>query len=290
LMEHNCRPNTKIKFTTSNTIVIKAAMDIKEGSHISTSYTKLLQGTKARRQLLEEERYFLCTCERCSDPTEFETYFSALKCKNCTEGYRVPEDSLDMNSNWVCQVCKDVISAQEADAITYSLGDEVNLAMKEPTKEILENISKKHSGITVHVNHFHLVLVRHTLLQLYGNCPTAHKEETLSKKEVLCQDLMSLFSRLDPGGTRVGPYAGVVFFEYHSLLMVRVQKMSSADYPNEAKIEQAISLAKALLKQCVGVLRDEPESSPEGKLKLIAQKKLTEIGLITAKSPETKSK
>jgi len=82
----------------------------------------------------------------------------------------------------------------------------------------------------------------------------------------------------------------VVFFEYHSLLMLRVQKLSSAEYPNEARIDQCVQLAKALLRQCVGVLRDEPEASPEGRLKLIAQKRLTEIGLITAKSPETKSK
>jgi len=290
MMEHSCRPNTKLRFTNSNSMVVKAAVDIKEGSNISNSYTKLLQGTKARRQLLEEERYFLCGCERCSDPSEFGTNFSALKCKDCSEGYYLPEDSLEMNSNWVCKLCGKGISCQEADYIASSLGDEVSLAMKSPDKEKLEDILKRHVGITVHANHFHLMLARHTLLQLYGQCPTAHKEDTLAKKEALCKDLISLFSRLDPGGSRAGPYAGVVFFEYHTLLMLRMQRMSGARYPNEAGIDQCVSLAKAFLKQCVSVLRDEPEASPEGRLKTMAQKKLTDIGLLTAKSPEKASK
>ena len=36
---------------------------------------------------------FLCTCDRCGDETENETYMSALRCIKCP-GYFLPSDPL----------------------------------------------------------------------------------------------------------------------------------------------------------------------------------------------------
>lgn len=51
-------------------------------AHLSTMYTNALWGTQARREHLALTKYFNCCCERCSDPTELGTYFSAMKCLN----------------------------------------------------------------------------------------------------------------------------------------------------------------------------------------------------------------
>jgi hypothetical protein len=47
---------------------------------------------------------FTCKCPRCCDPTELGTFLSAMKCLDgdCTDGYLLPSDSLDPDSDWIC--------------------------------------------------------------------------------------------------------------------------------------------------------------------------------------------
>ena len=284
MMEHSCLPNTKHKFTSSHHIVIKAAVDIAEGDHISTTYTKILQGTAARRSNLLENKYFLCGCRRCADPTELGTFFSALRCYKCPRGYALPRNSLAQNSDWVCNECNECISSTEAKNRTSEIGNMVEEAMLNPDQESLEKLLNDTLAQKAHYNHYFLVRARHTLMQLYGRGPSALKDDILKKKEKLCQELLETLSILDPGDARVAPYTGVALFEYQDVVMVRAQKLSNVEYPDEKKIEQCIALAKVLLQKCIKVLRDEPEDLPEGILRVIAQKKLTEISLLTSKN------
>ena len=39
---------------------------------------------------------FLCTCDRCQDETENETYMSAIKCTKC-QGFFLPENTMGMS-------------------------------------------------------------------------------------------------------------------------------------------------------------------------------------------------
>lgn len=43
-------------------------------------YTNALWGTQGRRAHLFSTKYFKCTCQRCSDATEFGTNFSTVVC------------------------------------------------------------------------------------------------------------------------------------------------------------------------------------------------------------------
>ena len=51
------------------------------------------------------EWYFDCECERCRDPTELETFVSALICEVCEDDFLLPTEPLDYLSTWTCGTC-----------------------------------------------------------------------------------------------------------------------------------------------------------------------------------------
>merc|ERR1719342_1964551 len=57
------------------------------------------------RENLVYAKDFLCTCDRCQDETENETYMSAIKCTKKCPGYFLPEKPLDCESKWTCNEC-----------------------------------------------------------------------------------------------------------------------------------------------------------------------------------------
>jgi hypothetical protein len=58
----------------------------------------LSQGFVKRQQSFMQEWFFECCCPRCSDPTEFETFTSAVKCFQCRKGCVIPYPTL-LNSS-----------------------------------------------------------------------------------------------------------------------------------------------------------------------------------------------
>ena len=80
--------NTLLYITDSDyTCKVRAATKISKGCEITTTYTLTLNGTMFRRKHLLDSKYFLCTCRRCSDPTELGTHFSTLLCQQCKKGH-----------------------------------------------------------------------------------------------------------------------------------------------------------------------------------------------------------
>lgn len=69
---------------------------------LTHAYVDLMIGTPERRRILREQFYFDCCCQRCSDPTELGTYFSALKCQQCDKGYLIMDNPLDSGPYWKC--------------------------------------------------------------------------------------------------------------------------------------------------------------------------------------------
>lgn len=120
MMEHSCLPNAYFQFNECNefSISVIAGRDIKAGEHIKIMYTNMLWATHMRHEHLQITKHFRCKCERCSDPTELETYFSALKCAGdvntkCEGGVQLPKDPLDKNTDWACNKCPMVINGEQ---------------------------------------------------------------------------------------------------------------------------------------------------------------------------------
>lgn len=146
-----------------------------------------------------------------------------------------------------------------------------------PSVGKLEELITRHSKNTVHPNHFHLFAVRHTLLQMYGRDPNTVGQDCMKKKEKLCQDFLKVCTAMDPGMSRLAPYAGVALYEYHLAVMSRARQDPEAKQVDGAALRKDVETAKALLQQCIRVLQDEPEDQPEGILCRISQENLAEL-------------
>ncbi|XP_045131510.1 uncharacterized protein LOC123516301 [Portunus trituberculatus] len=85
LLEHDCIPNTHRTFDADLNLIVRAAVPIKRGQHLTSCYTESLSTTGVRQEHLRSTKYFTCGCKRCKDPTELKTFTSALKCSECVE-------------------------------------------------------------------------------------------------------------------------------------------------------------------------------------------------------------
>lgn len=80
---------------------------------LTATYTHILSATTERRKHLRYGKFFDCTCDRCSDPTELGTYFGALKCSQpgCGGSILCTDPLLPTNdAPWACDRCKYQVS------------------------------------------------------------------------------------------------------------------------------------------------------------------------------------
>lgn len=277
MLEHSCTPNTKFRVSASRQLTLKAAVDIRQGEHLSTIYTHIQWGTAARRDHMKSTKYFMCTCRRCADPTELGTNFSALRCQKCSIGFLMSAAPLDQLADWICTSCNATISSDEANDITLNLGEEVEQALASARITQIEDFIERASSTVVHPNHFHLFLARHSLLQLLGRDSSGLDDEAVKKKEQLCQEFLKTCTALDPGMCKLSSYAGIALYEYHLAVLARARQGPTAQQVDKIALTKDLDTAKALLQQCIKVLADEPDELPEGQLREIAIQNLQEL-------------
>ncbi|KAG0718448.1 SET domain-containing protein SmydA-8, isoform A [Chionoecetes opilio] len=279
MLEHSCLPNTRHCFNEGRRVVVSAAVDVKAGEHLTTMYTHVLWGTAQRRDHLKHSKYFMCTCRRCADPTELGTHFTSLRCRSCADGFLLSAAPLDELADWLCASCSATMPAKAVTEATLRLGEEVEAALTQLDLAQLEALVERHASTTVHHNHFHLFAARHTLLQMYGRGEggAEGQKEHMRRKERLCGDFLKVCTALDPGMARLGPYAGVALYEYHLAVLARARGHPEAAQQESVALRRDIESAKALLQQCIKVLKDEPEKQPEGQLCAMARTNLAEL-------------
>lgn len=100
IFEHSCRPNLSKSFSDNNEIIFWSPNAIKVNEHLTISYTDVLWETSNRRHHLQQTKHFDCDCERCSDVTEFGTYFSSMKCQQCSDGILTPNSLKEWDKDW----------------------------------------------------------------------------------------------------------------------------------------------------------------------------------------------
>lgn len=170
LMNHECIPNTRHVFDPASLrINVLATQKIKKGDKITATYTQSLWNTLNRRRHLISVKHFSCECPRCADPEEFGTMLSALKCSECT-GLVLSRGPLDQRSEWACNRCGSVRSAQEVFAFHQSTQNQLkelgSRARDHP--ELLESFIATCSK-NVHPSSCHVAEAKLAIVQLYGN-------------------------------------------------------------------------------------------------------------------------
>ncbi|CAD1474990.1 unnamed protein product, partial [Heterotrigona itama] len=244
LLEHSCLANTRHNFKIDDKgrprIIVKAVCSIRKGDHLSTMYTHALWTTKARRAHLLETKYFSCHCKRCADPTELGTHFGTLKCPH-DNGFVLPEDPLNNDSQWGCNLCPGILTASEVMQFIDKLEEDVDEVMYQPNKDKLINLLSRLTAL-LHPGHQQCITVSHSLIQLL---PADNP-----KKAELCKRIIETTKTLDPYGTRLALYTAVALRE--------LSTCSGED-------------RKRLLSEAILLLQYEPENSSGGKLRILIE-------------------
>mmetsp|Transcript_92013 Transcript_92013/g.187300 ORF Transcript_92013/g.187300 Transcript_92013/m.187300 type:complete len:358 (+) Transcript_92013:1-1074(+) len=89
-MNHSCRANALQAFSFRRgslpSLYVTAFRDIQPSQEICISYTDSSRPSHMRRQQLEEDYYFSCTCEACDNNSylQDDSVTMAIRCRNCS--------------------------------------------------------------------------------------------------------------------------------------------------------------------------------------------------------------
>ena len=105
LMNHHCIGNTRLVVDNDSNGIFKlsvyASVAISKGSPILFNYVKPLDRNMNRQENLMDFKFFKCSCSRCEDPTEMNTFNSAYLCPKCQVG-----PVIFKQKNWMCNDCQ----------------------------------------------------------------------------------------------------------------------------------------------------------------------------------------
>ena len=77
-------------------------------------------GTEERQQLLYDQWYFKCCCQRCEDPSDNETWSDSIRCLQCAKS-NVKKVNKQLTNNditkWVCSNCQDELNENQVKQI-----------------------------------------------------------------------------------------------------------------------------------------------------------------------------
>ncbi|XP_057666323.1 SET domain-containing protein SmydA-8-like [Diorhabda carinulata] len=278
-LEHSCVANCAKSFSEKGCIVITAGADIKKGGKLSICHTNPIRGTSDRRHHLYDTKLFWCCCPRCSDPTEFGTYFSALRCQdsNC-KGYLLPKTFIDNKTNdrgsdWCCNECPSKLSPYAVQDLLDRIGKDLTEMPKDNIKEC-KNFIDSYEEL-LHPNHYFLTEVKIALINLIGGEKNGLRdvsEENLQLKLKFCQNLCDLFKQLTPGENKM---RGKILYELQATVVEIGRRKADPNIVYASLIE-----SKKLLEECTSLLKHELESSLEGKIYEKATKNLKELQLV----------
>ncbi|XP_076056980.1 SET domain-containing protein SmydA-8-like [Oratosquilla oratoria] len=250
MLEHTCIPNTSRTFDSQMNIVVRAAVPIRKGQHITTSYTDPMWGTANRQIHLKNSKYFECSCQRCRDPTEMGTHLSSLRCELCKDGLLQlqglgKENAEEPQKLWVCSSCKTSKPTGEVDDLLKEIGERlVNLRGSLKASEVF----LKDTAKVLSENHYYRTDVKLALAQMYGHAGTELKDvdpDILDRKEKLCKEVLALADIFCPGLIRL---RGLLQYELQACLLERHRRLP--------KKQKTSDKAKTLLQDASQALKD----------------------------------
>lgn len=158
-------------------------VDISKGSIITATYTQPLKSTIERREHLRQFKCFDCTCSRCSDPSEFNTFIGAITCTLCKIGKIISTEPLNNLATWKCNICNHEISSKQVVMGNKSLQKEIENIPKNSLKPFEEFLIKYQ--LILHEKNTHVIQIKYALTQLYGNVPGFFLNGTYMLKKII---------------------------------------------------------------------------------------------------------
>lgn len=113
IVDHSCTPNAVVTFDGTR-LFVRTLVDIPEPvnwDQVFISYIDLMNETSSRRQMLKENYYFLCICDKCVCNEEEERDMRRCVCPKCSSGI----DMFEKNEGLICPTCHQPISKEFLD-------------------------------------------------------------------------------------------------------------------------------------------------------------------------------
>ncbi|XP_071534111.1 uncharacterized protein [Panulirus ornatus] len=279
MMSHFCVNNTHHTLMDDMTMVVIASRPIKKGEQVTATYTHILSATTERRKHLRYGKFFDCMCARCSDPTELNTYFGALRCSQPGCGGSILSTDPLRPANdapWACDKCRYQVGADTVERLNKMVYWELKqVGEEDPLK--LEAIIKKYQYV-LHPQHFHMVGIKHSLSQMYGRVAgyilPELSEAHMVRKVACCQDLLQVLDILDPGVSRL---RGLTLYELHAPLLLQANKAFQNTSITRREFLQQLREVESHLDRTIYCLKHEPVSSFEGEICKIARNSVQEL-------------
>uniref|UniRef100_A0A182MY56 SET domain-containing protein n=1 Tax=Anopheles dirus TaxID=7168 RepID=A0A182MY56_9DIPT len=278
LLMHDCTPNTgHTDAPRTHQLTVRVLRDVGAGESLTLTYAYTLQGTLQRRQHLKDEKFFLCRCRRCSDPTELGTNCSALACSNCRRGYILPVNPLDPTAEWRCQHCPSRMACEAVVLLLDSLSRQLETIGGNDVRGLEAFLAGQ--ATVLHDNHYLMLAAKHSLCELYGKTegylvPQLSAEQ-LKRKETLCRDLLEVADQLEPGLSRI---RGTVMYEMHVPLLIEAGQLFQCGVIQRAELRRRLKDVQRLLRESERILALEPEGSPEYGIAEAAREALKNMG------------
>ena len=178
---------------------VRAQTSIKKDDEITTRYLSPWEGQPNRQLKIEKSWNFICNCLRCKDPSDLATYFSAIKCQQCTKklssndnatngtcnnlcndisynnGYLLPLDGQVLRTPWQCNVCGSKKSLRDIEDVLESLKNKLDQVKSEIMSIMSNQFSETANYVEtsvhlleehIHPNHFLLFQLKKWFLEL----------------------------------------------------------------------------------------------------------------------------
>jgi len=273
IMSHECSPNTRHTFgLEDHSISMYSTRKIKVGETITATYTKSLYSTMERLEHLNTSKCFMCSCPRCADPTENQSYLSSIKCSHCEKGgHLLPKNPLDVDSNWKCDNCDNEQRASGIKAGNTTIVNEMK-ELKRHDLNSLINFLNKYENLLGSSNH-HIVEIKYAIMMMLGNNDN-YSLETLSQqqlelKETFCKQLLDIADKIEPGCTKI---RGQILLELQTTQIALASGLEQAGEITLSAAKERAEEAYSNLQEAVRILTFEPEMKEvlEDRTKLVS--------------------
>lgn len=268
IMSHHCRPNTRHTFDPDNAINIYSTRKISKGAVISATYTNSLWSTQDRREHLSMSKCFWCACTRCSDPTEFSSYMSAVRCSRCA-GFQdrtqmgdlqhlVSENPLNGESSYRCEKCTNTQKASQIRTGNLTIATE----LKELDRSKLENLTaflEKYEP-TLGPTNAHTVEVKHAIVMLLANRKPYSldrlSKEQLELKAEMAKQLLELADKVEPGSSK---WRGQLLLELQMAQVALAAALEETGAIGKLAARERAQEAMGNLQEAARILQVEPD-------------------------------
>ncbi|CAL8135441.1 unnamed protein product [Orchesella dallaii] len=267
MMAHDCIPNTThFQNGLDGILEVRAAIDIPAGSPLAICYAFSLEGTSQRRKMLQETKFFECSCVRCCDAKELGTCLSGVLCQTCKKGYVYNTGAADLANVWICEKCKIKVPLQYIDSLLENWQEAVDRVVDIPSSEkFIENCKT-----VFHPNHAIPFGVKFNLCQAYGRESTELQNLSpadLDRKLALCREVLDVLDALTPGYTIT---RGMVLYELQAAEIIHVRRLQATLKPHI--LRRKLQLTLKTLKDAIAILEMSPTSTIEYEIAQSAKK------------------